>query len=226
MALLKEKTAVITGGSTGVGLATARRFVEEGAYVFINGRSQAELDAAVKAIGGNVTGVLGDGSNNDVHQYLAESDSQGRRDWLAALDTIEGLGPRAVVAGHKRYGRDDAPRTIDETRQYIRDFDRLDQEPPPRRNCIGRCWRFTRTGSTPTHCGSRRSRPRPEAEADHWLLAGAYRPGIHWPGWPMKSSSAWFTSSAWVQMIACGPPAMTAERAFFSNEGSLRLVAS
>ena len=48
MALLKDKTAVITGGSTGIGLATAKRFVEEGAYVFINGPSQAELDAAVK----------------------------------------------------------------------------------------------------------------------------------------------------------------------------------
>ena len=46
------------------------------------------------------------------------------------------------------------------------------------------------------------------------------------PGWPMKSSSAWLTSSAWVQMIACGPPVMTVERAFFSNAGSLRLVAS
>ena len=55
MALLKGKTAVITGGSTGIGLATARRFVEEGAYVFINGRSQAELDAAVEEIGENVT---------------------------------------------------------------------------------------------------------------------------------------------------------------------------
>ncbi len=54
MALLKGKTAVITGGSTGIGLATAKRFVEEGAYVFINGRSQAELDAAVKKIGENV----------------------------------------------------------------------------------------------------------------------------------------------------------------------------
>ena len=55
MALLKGKTAVITGGSTGIGLATAKRFVEEGAYVFINGRSQAELDAAVEEIGENVT---------------------------------------------------------------------------------------------------------------------------------------------------------------------------
>ncbi|HYZ67605.1 MAG TPA: SDR family NAD(P)-dependent oxidoreductase, partial [Mycobacterium sp.] len=44
MALLKGKTAVITGGSTGIGLATARRFVEEGAYVFITGRREAELD--------------------------------------------------------------------------------------------------------------------------------------------------------------------------------------
>ena len=61
-ALLKGKTAIITGGSTGVGLATAKRFVEEGAYVFINGRSQAELDAAIKEIGKNVTGVHGDGS--------------------------------------------------------------------------------------------------------------------------------------------------------------------
>ncbi len=74
--------------------------------------------------------VAGDSVYNGVHQYLAESDSQGRKDWLAALDIIEGLGPRAVVAGHKRYGNDDNPRTIEETRQYIRDFDRLDQETP------------------------------------------------------------------------------------------------
>jgi glyoxylase-like metal-dependent hydrolase (beta-lactamase superfamily II) len=72
--------------------------------------------------------VAGDAAYNGVHQYLAESDSQGRQDWLAALDMIEALDPRAVVAGHKRYGNDDSPRIIGETREYISDFDRLDKE--------------------------------------------------------------------------------------------------
>ena len=57
---LAGKVAVITGGSTGIGLATAKRFVSEGAYVFITGRRQTELDAAVKEIGTNVTAVQGD----------------------------------------------------------------------------------------------------------------------------------------------------------------------
>src|SRR5277367_5859032 len=80
VALLKGKTALITGGSTGVGLATAKRFVEEGAYVFINGRSQAELDAALKEIGRNVTGVLGDGSKpGDRDRLYAAVADTGRR---------------------------------------------------------------------------------------------------------------------------------------------------
>ena len=65
MPALKGKIAVITGGSTGIGLATAKRFVKEGAYVFITGRRQAELDEAVAEIGSNVTAVQGDVSNLD-----------------------------------------------------------------------------------------------------------------------------------------------------------------
>ena len=57
---LKDKIALITGGTEGIGLATAKLFAKEGAYVFITGRRQKELDEAVKAIGSNVSGVQGD----------------------------------------------------------------------------------------------------------------------------------------------------------------------
>ena len=60
---LEGKVAVVTGGNSGIGLATARRFVAEGAHVYITGRRQAELDKAVRQIGRNVTGVQGDVSN-------------------------------------------------------------------------------------------------------------------------------------------------------------------
>jgi NAD(P)-dependent dehydrogenase (short-subunit alcohol dehydrogenase family) len=65
MGRLEGKVAVITGGSSGLALASAKRFVEEGAYVFITGRRQEALDEAVKLIGRNVTGVRGDASNLD-----------------------------------------------------------------------------------------------------------------------------------------------------------------
>ncbi|MFF7188952.1 glucose 1-dehydrogenase [Streptomyces sp. NPDC008222] len=60
MGKLQGKVAVITGGTAGIGLATAKLFVEEGAYVFITGRRQKQLDDAVKEIGGTVSGVQGD----------------------------------------------------------------------------------------------------------------------------------------------------------------------
>jgi NAD(P)-dependent dehydrogenase (short-subunit alcohol dehydrogenase family) len=63
MSKLEGKVAVITGGSSGIGLATAKRFVAEGAYVFITGRRQSELNVAVRDIGKNVTDVQGDVSN-------------------------------------------------------------------------------------------------------------------------------------------------------------------
>ena len=69
--------------------------------------------------------VAGDVAYNDVHLWLGESNAQTRREWISALDTIESLNPRAVIAGHKRPGNDDSPKIIEETRQYIRDFDRV-----------------------------------------------------------------------------------------------------
>jgi NAD(P)-dependent dehydrogenase (short-subunit alcohol dehydrogenase family) len=63
MGKLDRKMALITGGNSGIGLATAKRFVNEGAYVFITGRGNAELAAAVKEIGHDATGVQGDVSN-------------------------------------------------------------------------------------------------------------------------------------------------------------------
>ena len=69
--------------------------------------------------------VAGDAAYNDVHLYLAESNAQKRQEWIAALDKIQSLNPRAVVASHKRPENDYDPRNVQETRQYIRDFDRL-----------------------------------------------------------------------------------------------------
>lgn len=65
MGKLEGKIALITGGNSGIGLATAKQFVNEGAYVFITGRREPELAAAVKEIGRNVTGVQGDVANLD-----------------------------------------------------------------------------------------------------------------------------------------------------------------
>jgi len=70
--------------------------------------------------------VAGDAAYNGDHLHLSESpDQQKRQEWIAALDRMESLKPRAVVAGHKRVGNDDSPRIIGDTRKYIRDFERL-----------------------------------------------------------------------------------------------------
>jgi glyoxylase-like metal-dependent hydrolase (beta-lactamase superfamily II) len=71
--------------------------------------------------------VAGDTVYSDVHLFLSESDTKGRQEWLAALDVIEALRPSALVAGHKRLGREDSPRSIEETRKYLQDFDRADR---------------------------------------------------------------------------------------------------
>jgi glyoxylase-like metal-dependent hydrolase (beta-lactamase superfamily II) len=70
--------------------------------------------------------VAGDAAYNGVHLHLSESpDQQKREEWIAALDKMESLRPRAVIAGHKRAGNDDSPKILGETRKYIRDFERL-----------------------------------------------------------------------------------------------------
>src|ERR1700692_1201081 len=73
MAKLEGKIALVTGGTSGIGLATAKQFVNEGAYVFITGRREPELAAAAREIGRNVTGVQGDVSNlGDLDRLFAQ----------------------------------------------------------------------------------------------------------------------------------------------------------
>jgi NAD(P)-dependent dehydrogenase (short-subunit alcohol dehydrogenase family) len=96
MSRLEGKIAVITGGNSGIGLATAKRFVAEGADVFITGRRQEELDKAVEAIGPGVTAVQGDVSDlDDLDRVFATvREKRGRIDVLFAN---AGLGARAPI---------------------------------------------------------------------------------------------------------------------------------
>jgi len=69
--------------------------------------------------------VGGDAVYNGIHPYLGETDTESRLEWISTLDKLEALKPKAVVAGHKVPENDDDPRIIAETRQYLRDFNRL-----------------------------------------------------------------------------------------------------
>jgi|SRR5215216_1257893 NAD(P)-dependent dehydrogenase (short-subunit alcohol dehydrogenase family) len=99
---LEGKVAVITGGTSGIGLATAQRFASEGAYVFIIGRRQSELDAAVKQISknnNNVTGVQGDVSNlADLDRlYATVKEQKGHIDILFANAGVGELVPLGEI---------------------------------------------------------------------------------------------------------------------------------
>jgi NAD(P)-dependent dehydrogenase (short-subunit alcohol dehydrogenase family) len=96
---LEGKVAVITGGNSGIGLATARRFVAEGAHVFITGRRQAELDEAVRQIGRDATGVRGDVSDlADLDRLFATvKQRQGRLDVLFANAGVGELAPLGLI---------------------------------------------------------------------------------------------------------------------------------
>ena len=101
MGKLKGKVAVITGGTTGIGLASAKLFVQEGAYVFITGRRQKELDEAVQAIGGNVTGVQGDVAKLSDLDRLYETIAQtiGEKGRLDIVFANAGFGEFAPLGG-------------------------------------------------------------------------------------------------------------------------------
>jgi NAD(P)-dependent dehydrogenase (short-subunit alcohol dehydrogenase family) len=96
---LEGKVAVITGGNSGIGLATARRFVAEGAHVFITGRRQTELEEAARQIGKHVTGVPGDVSNlADLDRLFATvKQQQGRLDVLFANAGVPALAPLGSI---------------------------------------------------------------------------------------------------------------------------------
>ena len=96
---LEGKVALITGGNSGIGLATAKQFVNEGAYVFINGRREAELAAAKKQIGKNVTAIQGDVSNlHDLDRLFAQiKKEKGKIDVVFANAGVARYAPLGAI---------------------------------------------------------------------------------------------------------------------------------
>src|SRR5277367_6005462 len=96
---LNGKIAVVTGGNSGIGLATAKRFVAEGAHVYITGRRQEELDLAVKAIGKNVTAVQGDVAKlADLDRLFVQiKREKGRLDIVFANAGVAELAPLGEI---------------------------------------------------------------------------------------------------------------------------------
>jgi NAD(P)-dependent dehydrogenase (short-subunit alcohol dehydrogenase family) len=99
MGKLEGKIALITGGNSGIGLATAKRFVNEGAYVFITGRREPELAAALKEIGRSVTGVQGDVSNlGDLDHLFAQiKEEKGKLDIVFANAGVAKYAPFGTI---------------------------------------------------------------------------------------------------------------------------------
>src|SRR6266536_1966272 len=99
MGKLEGKIALITGANSGIGLATVKRFVSEGAYVFITGRRESELAAAVREIGRNVTGVQGDVSDlGDLDRLFAQiRREKGRLDIVFANAGVAKYAPLGEI---------------------------------------------------------------------------------------------------------------------------------
>ena len=95
---LQGKVAVITGGTSGIGLAAAKLFVKEGAYVFITGRRQKELGEALEAIGGNVAGVQGDIAKlTDLDRLYETVSTKGRIDVVFANAGVAEFAPLGKI---------------------------------------------------------------------------------------------------------------------------------